>query len=264
LDHELLLAAARSVLTVFFGGSAFCLCVILQGNALGRGPLVLHLPMRLLATIKQRAAAALPPAAAAAAATQLEGYGPAYFSDTGGSTVGSVEPSSMNAAAFAQLLLDMHRQAGVMLLDRMGEGVVQHMAAHVELAVQVGVCTAVVLQLQCCYSAGHDGSWCGAAHGCRGAVARLSDLLCVCIAVALLLNSCFAAGQSAGKQTLNCYMCIHATNAVDSFFQLSSLCCWRAAAMLLLLMLLLLPCRPSLTMPLSCRPARRMPGCSGC
>lgn len=31
----------------------------LQGNALGRGPLVLHLPMRLLSTIRQRAAPAI-------------------------------------------------------------------------------------------------------------------------------------------------------------------------------------------------------------
>jgi hypothetical protein len=55
----------------------------------------------------------------------------------------------MNAAAFAQLMLDMHRQAGVMLLDRMGDSVVQHMAAHVEVAVQVGVSHACPVILLC-------------------------------------------------------------------------------------------------------------------
>jgi hypothetical protein len=68
----------------------------------------------------------------------------------------------MNAAAFAQLLLDMHRQAGVLLLDRMGDSVVQHMAAHVEVAVQVGGvtwlsnCTAVwrFCQLYWCAESG--------------------------------------------------------------------------------------------------------------
>jgi hypothetical protein len=129
---------------------------MLQGTALGRGPLLLHLPMRMLATIRQRAAAALPAAAAAAqqAATLLnpgaiQSYDLDPFGSTNaavaggtiGSTAGGTEPCSMNAAAFAQLLLDMHRQAGVMLLDRMGDSVVQHMAAHVEVAVQVGAGT---------------------------------------------------------------------------------------------------------------------------
>jgi hypothetical protein len=139
----------------------FSILCSLQGNALGRGPLVLHLPMRLLATIRQRAAAALPAATAAAAAqlspAGLQDYDPPSFSSTAGAiggtagstagdAVGGTEPSSMNAAAFAQLLLDMHRQAGLMLLDRMGDSVVQHMAAHVEVAVQVG--SSVVFDLQ--------------------------------------------------------------------------------------------------------------------
>jgi hypothetical protein len=139
------------------GCSALLLAMCVpQGNALGRGPLVLHLPMRMLATIRQRAAAALPAAAAATAAAQ-QSYGVDSFSSTHtaiasnaiSTAVGSTETCSMNAAAFAQLLLDMHRQAGVMLLDRMGDSVVQHMAAHVEVAVQVGAVTWVVLHVCC-------------------------------------------------------------------------------------------------------------------
>jgi hypothetical protein len=38
---------------------------------------------------------------------------------------------------FAQLLLDLHRQAGVMLLDRMGSAEVMRFSQHLEAAVQV-------------------------------------------------------------------------------------------------------------------------------
>lgn len=116
-------------------------CFAVQGNALGRGPLVLHLPMRLLATIKQRAAAALPASQQQEQQTSLlapaGSAGPnSTYSDSGVGIAGGTA-SSLNAAAFAQLLLDMHRQAGVMLLDRMGSNVVLQLAVHVEMAVQV-------------------------------------------------------------------------------------------------------------------------------
>lgn len=51
-------------------------------------------------------------------------------SPAGGST-------SVNAAAFAQLLLDMHRQAGVMILHRVHDTLVQELANHIETSVQV-------------------------------------------------------------------------------------------------------------------------------
>lgn len=40
-------------------GAAGWVHALLQGNALGRGPMLLHLPLRLLATIRQRAAPAI-------------------------------------------------------------------------------------------------------------------------------------------------------------------------------------------------------------
>lgn len=45
---------------------------------------------------------------------------------------------AVSAAVFAQLLLDMHRQVGVMLLDRMGSGEVHKLSKHLEAAAQVG------------------------------------------------------------------------------------------------------------------------------
>jgi hypothetical protein len=44
----------------------------LQGNALGRGPMVLHLPMRLLATIRQRAAPAIDAANSSSRAADMD------------------------------------------------------------------------------------------------------------------------------------------------------------------------------------------------
>lgn len=50
-----------------------------------------------------------------------------------------VAPPALNAAAFQQLLLDMHRQAGVLLLERMGDSVVQLLAGHIQSVVLVSV-----------------------------------------------------------------------------------------------------------------------------
>lgn len=50
---------------------------------------------------------------------------------------------AVSAAVFAQLLLDMHRQVGVLLLDRMGSGVVYKLSKHLEAAAQVGPCCCV-------------------------------------------------------------------------------------------------------------------------
>lgn len=51
-------AGCAVVLTAVCAGVC-ALCLGVQGNALGRGPTLLHLPMRLLATIRQRAAPAI-------------------------------------------------------------------------------------------------------------------------------------------------------------------------------------------------------------
>jgi hypothetical protein len=109
---------------------------LLQGNALGNGPMVLHLPMRLLADIRQRATPAIEAAnsskgtaptdlQAAAAAGALHGAGPGAY-------------DALGSAVFAQLLLDMHRQVGVLLLERMSSGVVNRLQQHLVKATKVG------------------------------------------------------------------------------------------------------------------------------
>lgn len=100
------------------------LLAIPQGSALGRGPLVLHLPMRLLDTIRQRAA----PAENTSGCTTIDERVPAAVAHN---------PDAAQAASFAQLLLDMYRQAGTMLLDRMADAISQQLMLHVEKAAQV-------------------------------------------------------------------------------------------------------------------------------
>lgn len=125
--------------------------MLFQGDALGRGPFVLHLPVRLIQTIRQRAEPALQTHSAAAAAADGGVHSNQTLQDSlltfpysawteshaTAAAAAAAGPSSLNAAAFAQLLLDMHRQAGIMILDRAGEGVVKQLANHVEAAVQV-------------------------------------------------------------------------------------------------------------------------------
>lgn len=121
--------------------------------------------MRLLATIRARAAPAMSSQAVAStsgskANTASTGVRTLHSSQSAGHG-GSAEAATaaaaalasssalpppplpppgaqcVNATAFAQLLLDMHRQAGIMLLDRMGPVLVQQLAAHVEMIAKV-------------------------------------------------------------------------------------------------------------------------------
>jgi hypothetical protein len=98
--------------------------------------------MRLLADIRQRAAPAIEVAnsssgsssgtgapttdlQAAAAVGALQGSGPGAY-------------DALGSGVFAQLLLDMHRQVGVMLLERMTSGVVNKLLQHLVKATKVG------------------------------------------------------------------------------------------------------------------------------
>lgn len=52
----------------------------------------------------------------------------------------AVAGDALSSAVFAQLLLDMHRHIGVMLLDRMGAGETNCFTQHLEAATKVRTC----------------------------------------------------------------------------------------------------------------------------
>lgn len=67
--------------------------------------------------------------------TSLELVAAADAGRLGGSS--SDGNAAVNAASFAQLLLDMHRYAGVMLLDKTAAAEVYKLTLHLEQAAQV-------------------------------------------------------------------------------------------------------------------------------
>lgn len=99
--------------------------------------MVLHLPMRLLSTIRQRAAPAID-----ATNNSSSSSGPGRDVSTGAGALAATGSSSgadggLSAGVFAQLLLDMHRHVGVVLLDRMGHGEACCLAQHLQVAAKV-------------------------------------------------------------------------------------------------------------------------------
>jgi hypothetical protein len=140
--------------------------------------MLLHLPMRLLAAIRQRAA--LGDTSSTSSEEALAGGSPRptlvsmvqAFAQSGRATVVDMAAAgdadadmfgaaaaggngqgdgalALNAAAFSQLLLDMHRQAGIMLLDRMGHYLASLLADHVMTALQVR--PVAVHPCRCCH-----------------------------------------------------------------------------------------------------------------
>jgi hypothetical protein len=72
-----------------------------------------------------------------------------------GSSSSSVAEGGLSADMFAQLLLDMHRHVGVVLLDRMAHGQTRCLTQHLQAAAKVGVESREGLQcaemlLTCC------------------------------------------------------------------------------------------------------------------
>lgn len=159
--------------------------------------MLLHLPLRLLAAIKQRAALGSTSSGTSSEEAPALGGGSSRpgplvslvsaFAQSSGDTVvdlTAADPAdvetfgaaasgggrgdgavALNAAAFSQLLLDMHRQAGIMLLDRMGPYLVNVLAQHVMTALQVSA----HVQGSCCSHFGH--------HAAAAAPARLHHLV---------------------------------------------------------------------------------------
>lgn len=99
--------------------------------------------MRLLDTIKERAAHAQLDyvSLGGSASSQQASFDAAGFQSTqhvAAGTTGAV-PDALQPSNFSQMLLDMHRQAGIMVLDRLADDVTQQFTVHLDRALQVGV-----------------------------------------------------------------------------------------------------------------------------